>query len=787
MSDIPRLNFNVMQSRKILLYNANRFLLILGMALFSTLSVHSQSRKSPEELLPLLKKSARDIKRVDLLIQLADYYVESEWNYSNKVKVDSALPYLLDAKRITDSVQSTTHLYEVLRGLGNYYFRCDKTDSASWYYTYLISLQRKAGEKENEAINWQLFAHKTPFLENFIDSIVYRCQQALAIYRELNNVERQAELSGLIGEMHIAKGRLFEAELALMEALDLQKNKSLKSNYQTYWQLSRLHRKKGNYNKAIDFGLKSIEGIKLANNQVAEAVITDGVGRLYADIGKPDSALRFFYRALDAIDKNYSPDWRDQNERYDIINQMVLAFLQSGKTREALNLLKQTEKRNPPDNDYTKLLFSKSMGNCNKGLRRFTEAEQYYIQALGIAERTRQVVEAANILFLMAELNVSWKRYDKAEEFILRLLKQPKGLATAINQAEVNLLQFKIDSATGDYIAAIRHYQNYKALNDSIFTVEKMKQLDELQIQYQTVKKEQEIQTLQNNAKLQSAKISKEKFTKKITLAGVILLSIILILSLRAYRIKQRTNKRLKISQEQISQTNLSLQHTIKEKEWLMKEIHHRVKNNLHTIISLLDSQTAYLQDSGEKNAIKDSQRRIQAMSLLHQKLYLSSDMNSIKMDFYIQELVAYLKESFKVEERIQFNLEIEPIVMDISPAVTVALILNESITNALKYAFPRGRPGEISIVLKGESACCYKLSISDNGIGLPDNFELHSHASLGLNLIQGLAQDIDGNFSIVSEVGTRVVIVFPNNSGNLELKNQLLKATENENESIHS
>ena len=78
------------------------------------------------------------------------------------------------------------------------------------------------------------------------------------------------------------------------------------------------------------------------------------------------------------------------------------------------------------------------MGNCNKGLRRFNEAEQYYVQALGIAERTGQVVEAANILFLMAELNVSWKRYDKAEHFILRLLKQPKGLETAINQAEVN-------------------------------------------------------------------------------------------------------------------------------------------------------------------------------------------------------------------------------------------------------------------------------------------------------------------------------------------------------------
>ena len=222
-----------MLSQKIFLYT-RQFLLPLGIALFSTLSVHSQSRKSPEELLPLLKKSAKDIKHIDLLIQLADYYVESEWNYSNKAKVDSALPYLLDAKRIADSVQSTDHLYAVLRGLGNYYFRCDKTDSASYYYTQLLSLQRKTGEKEKEAINWQLFAFKTPFLEIFIDTIIYRYQQALTIFKELKNVERQTEILGLIGEMHMAQGKLLESEHILLEALDLQRNQSPVSTYLTY-------------------------------------------------------------------------------------------------------------------------------------------------------------------------------------------------------------------------------------------------------------------------------------------------------------------------------------------------------------------------------------------------------------------------------------------------------------------------------------------------------------------------------------------------------------------------
>ncbi len=124
--------------------------------------------------------------------------------------------------------------------------------------------------------------------------------------------------------------------------------------------------------------------------------------------------------------------------------------------------VERMEKDYAPDNDYTRLLFAVSMGNCTKGLGRLSEAEQHYLQALTIAERTRQTVERANILLLIAELNVHLKRFDKAEEYIERLLTQSGGLAITINLSEISLLRFKIDSATGNYVAAIRHYQHYK-------------------------------------------------------------------------------------------------------------------------------------------------------------------------------------------------------------------------------------------------------------------------------------------------------------------------------------
>src|SRR5688500_1165152 len=160
-----RVQYLLMVCRKFLIKHSIRCLLALGMIFIVFQPGFSQSQQTPNELLPLLKKSGNGIERADLLLKLADYYVESEWNYSNKIKVDSALPYLLESKRISDSLRNKGYIYETLRRLGNYYFRCDKTDSASGYYTQLIELQQKAGEQENEAVNWQLFAHKTPFLE----------------------------------------------------------------------------------------------------------------------------------------------------------------------------------------------------------------------------------------------------------------------------------------------------------------------------------------------------------------------------------------------------------------------------------------------------------------------------------------------------------------------------------------------------------------------------------------------------------------------------------------------
>ena len=177
--------------------------------------------------------------------------------------------------------------------------------------------------------------------------------------------------------------------------------------------------------------------------------------------------------------------------------------------------------------------------------------------------------------------------------------------------------------------------------------------------------------------------------------------------------------------------------------------------------MSLLNSQSAYIDNAPALTAIHDSQHRVHAMSLIHQKLYNSENVSSIDMKFYIRELVSYLAESFNTGQRIRFEYDLEPLEMDVSQAVPLGLILNEAITNAIKYAFPNDRNGTITISLTNTSANNYLLTISDNGIGMPSQPGNRRAGSLGISLMTGLAEDLEGKFTIENDNGTRLKISF--------------------------
>ena len=203
------------------------------------------------------------------------------------------------------------------------------------------------------------------------------------------------------------------------------------------------------------------------------------------------------------------------------------------------------------------------------------------------------------------------------------------------------------------------------------------------------------------------------------------------------------------------------LKESVKEKEILLKEIHHRVKNNMQIISSLLNIQTRYLDDEESINVLKESQNRVKSMAMIHEKLYGSSDFNKIYFDDYIESLVWDLFYSYSIEKgTINPILEIDDVKLNIETSIPCGLIITELVSNSLKYAFPNQLKGELKVSLKNKDDH-YKLIISDNGIGFPKNIDFKNTKSLGLELVNNLVEQIDGNIQLENSKGTKFKITF--------------------------
>jgi two-component sensor histidine kinase/CheY-like chemotaxis protein len=203
------------------------------------------------------------------------------------------------------------------------------------------------------------------------------------------------------------------------------------------------------------------------------------------------------------------------------------------------------------------------------------------------------------------------------------------------------------------------------------------------------------------------------------------------------------------------------LRASLHEKELLLKEVHHRVKNNLQIICSLLSMQSDAVQDPLLASALWESQKRIHSMALIHEMLYGSSNLSDLDFGTYTQVLAAEISSSYGMDaDRIRLILELEPIPFDIDHAIPCGLILNELLSNAFKYAFPDGRKGEIRVLLHQREGCI-TLAVKDNGVGLPPGQSAIEKKSLGLRIVNILARQLRGKLEITSNPGASFDLKF--------------------------
>ena len=212
------------------------------------------------------------------------------------------------------------------------------------------------------------------------------------------------------------------------------------------------------------------------------------------------------------------------------------------------------------------------------------------------------------------------------------------------------------------------------------------------------------------------------------------------------------------------------IKRSLKEKEVLLQEVYHRVKNNLQIVSSLLRQQAATTEDAKARAVLEDSRDRIHSMALVHRQLYQSESLARVDMGRYIRNLASFLvPQQGSGSDEIRLELDVDRIEVDVATAIPAGLILNELLSNAMKYAYPQSPKGEVTVAFREVTPGTLSLTVQDSGVGIPAHVDLSEPQSLGLRLVRDLAQQLDGKLQIDNEEGTTVTLTFSTNGHDSE------------------
>jgi two-component sensor histidine kinase/tetratricopeptide (TPR) repeat protein len=748
---------------------------VLGSLVLSiSIATYAQSI-SPEEaktLLNTLPNTRDDTVQINTFLKLAKYHVFKPGE--NKDDLDSASNFIKKAENVNARIKSNWANGYILL-IKSYLLResGERAEAREAAGSAVTILKNEADKNLSGEAHMELAGY---YDYNDADALTQRIElvgSAVNCFAQAGNIQQKAAALQMLGDLNNIKGSSYVALKHLQAALDAYNSIEYKQVQGIYCLMGFIYTRLREYRRALDkelLALKTAESAGDSSMQLCQ--IYNYLGEIQNALAQKEKAVYYYDKALNVAKKH-----RDIFAIYLASVNIANVWAALNKPGKALELMKsissQYEKPNDKNLDY-------NIARCYIGsyclLRQFEKARPYANQLLYMINNLK-MSDNANISNYTVAIRffISAGEDHEARKYLGKHRELAKKLKDFYYLAANEKLQFMLDTSLHDFEAATAHLVAFNRLNDSLSVEIKSRQIEELQVQFETEKKEkdilvkdQNIQLLTKQSQLQQSTIKNDLFIRNAMIMGAGLLLLVLILVYSRYVLKQKSNRQLQQQQQQINQQNLSLQTMVKEqnklideKEWLIKEIHHRVKNNLQIVMSLLNSQSAYIDNEPALTAIHDSQHRVHAMSLIHQKLYGSENLSSIDMSVYIRELVSYLADSFNTGQGIRFEYHIEPLELDVSQAVPLGLILNEAITNSIKYAFPDGRTGVISISLSTAAPYHYLLSISDNGIGMPSHFQNKKSGSLGMSLMAGLSEDLNGSFSFENDNGTAIKVSF--------------------------
>ncbi len=416
----------------------------------------------------------------------------------------------------------------------------------------------------------------------------------------------------------------------------------------------------------------------------------------------------------------------------------------------------------PVNDEVNKAYISTNMGIIYAEQNDYLKAKNNFEQTIEIYVSLNLFNELSIAYYDLGFLEYSFKHYQLAISNYLNSLKIAKDNDNSVNMMWAYEGLADVYKDMNDYKSSLLYFEKYSEIKDSLNEIQKENEIKDIE---KLLAKENQDLLIQNQVKeieeakvkeeLLNERIDKSKLKSKVLGIGFIILCILGGIGLFIYKKVKKQNVLLTNQKEIINKS-------LHEKEILLKEIHHRVKNNLQIISSLLNLQSNRIENDEISVLLNESKNRIQAIALVHDKLYRSNDFTSINFKEYLLEILNYQKNIYiKPDQELKIESNCEDVHLNLDVAVPLGLIASELITNAFKHGFKNISQPLINLELKRINQNQVVLIVSDNGGGLPTDFDINTSTTLGMELITALTEQINGSVDFKNENGTHFSVTF--------------------------
>ncbi|BAV04344.1 sensor histidine kinase [Filimonas lacunae] len=681
-------------------------------------------------------------KQTELLLDLANYYLHQPT--SSKADMDKAWNYLQRAhvQSMQTSLEATTWLL-----MGQYHFLNRHRAESDICFLKAEELAASKNNKYLLALICESRGKCQP--QNSTTRLEY-FQKSRQLFHQLNKPEKEIEILSFIIAFH-SPGDTVAAAKALAQQLALENAMGYKHTQYNYDAQACMAEIRGDITATIQYEHQALQSMQYTGDTTLATIFYARLGKAYCQLGKSEEGIAWLQKAIAQRKSLPQSSW------YSSFLWLTRQLMVHHSPQEAFNLMTAVSATHPPATLPDNIFYLQLQGECYQQLQQPKQADDYYTRFHQLVEQLPAQYPATGLPELycsIAGFYIDQKNMPRSRQYINKAISLSGSNYSLFNQAHLEWIQFRLDSASGSYNAALQHHIAYTLLNDSLYNLSQRKQMDELVNTQQSEQEKHHLSLQQQQTLLKQAAKNQAYLLQSVILTSITVALLLAGLFLHQHRLKKRENQ---LAREK----NLNLQKLAHENEWLLKQMPYHAKNHLQTMVRLLQSQSTYLQDNALL-ALVDSANRTQALSLIHHKLHQNDNLTSFNMQTYLPRLVACLKNNFAFARDIHFQLEIAAMELNISQAIPLVLIINEAVTNAIKYAFNDSNShNEISITMQKIAGQQVELLIADNGKGLPPRLNSLRTNSMGTILMRELTEDMNGQFTISTHHGTLISVVF--------------------------